>query len=176
MKRVFLLLTILATFAINGYSQLVKVTATQRAGYNIDTTDFYLNPQFVQYIKKGTNPLVGYINPLKTTDTIITYKATQNFDTLINQFNRAMAYLIKLNNITFVSGTTRDTAIQWAYPINDFVEVKAKSYTPMPKINSTIALKQNVKPGYTRLDIGETNLQIKTRVDSLIRVAKNLTY
>lgn len=46
----------------------------------------------------------------------------------------------------------------------------------MPKVNSTIAIKQGNKAGYTRLNIGETNSQIKTRVDSLIRVAKNITY
>ena len=177
MKRLLLILT-LSMFAFSGYSQLIKVTATQRAGYNIDTTIFYLNPVYIQSVTKATNPLIYYVNPEKSSDTLITYKVSSAtpFDTIVNQANRANAFLVKLNQISLVSGTSRDTAIQYAYPINYMVEVKPKTSTAMPKINSTIALKQGNKAGYTRLNIGETNIVIKTRIDSLIRAAKNITY
>lgn len=177
MKKLLLIL-ILSMSAMSGYSQLISVTATQRAGYNIDTTVFYLNPVFIQSITKATNPIIYYVNPEKSSDTLITYKVSSAtpFDTLVNQSNRANAFLVKLNLISMVSGTSRDTAIQYAYPINYMVEVKPKTTSAMPKVKSTIAIKQGNKAGYTRLNIGETNSQIKTRVDSLIRVAKNITY
>lgn len=177
MKRLLLILT-LSMFAISGYSQLIKVTATQRAGYAIDTTDFYLNPLFIQSVTKATNPLIYYVNPQKSSDTLITYKVVSTilFDTIVNQSNRAFANLIKLNQISMVPGTARDTAIQYAYPIKYMVEVKPKTVSAMPKINSTIAIKQDTKAGYTRLNIGETNLVIKTRVDSLIRAARVITF
>jgi hypothetical protein len=177
MKRLLLSLAVLLTFAVNGYSQspFVKVTATQRAGYSIDTTDFWLNPAKIQYVKKGTNPLVGYSDAPKS-DTLIIYKVTQNFDTVVNQSNKAFANLVKLNNITYVTGTTRDTAIIWAYNFGHFVEMKSKSYSPMPKVHATISADYKNKAGYIRYDIGETPSVVKLRIDSLVRVARDSAY
>lgn len=177
MKRLFLSLAVLLTFAVNGYSQspLIKVTATQRAGYAIDTTDFWLNPAKIQYVQKATAPLIGYSDAPKS-DTLIIYKVTQHFDTVINQSNKAFGNLVKLFNVTMVSGTSRDTVIQWAYSFGHFLELKAKSYSPMPKVNSTISVDYKNKAGYRRYDIGETPATIKLRIDSLVRVARDSTF
>ena len=175
MKRLLLSLAVLLTFAVNGYSQLIKVTATQRAGYAIDTTDFWLNPAKIQYVKKGTNPLIGYSDAPKS-DTLIIYKVTQNFDTVVNQSNKAFANLVKLNNISKVTGTTRDTAIIWAYNFGGFLELKAKSYSPTPAVNSTISANYKNKAGYIRYDIGETPAIVKLRIDSLVRVARDSAF
>lgn len=175
MKRLLLSLAVLLTFAVNGYSQLIKVTATQRAGYAIDTTDFWLNPAKIQYVKKGTNPLIGYSDAPKS-DTLIIYKVTQVFDTVINQANRGTSNLIKLLNVTYVTGTTRDTTIQWAYSFPHFVELKAKAYSPMPKVKSTIAVDYKSKAGYIRYDIAETPTVIKSRIDSTLRATRDTPY
>lgn len=177
MKRLLLSLAVLLTFAVQGYSQspLVKVTATQRAGYSIDTTDFWLNPAKIQYVKRGTNPLIGYSDAPKS-DTLIIYKVTQNFDTVVNQSNKAFANLVKLNNITKVSGTTRDTAIIWAYSFGHFLEVKAKTFAATPAVSATISADYKNKAGYIRYDIDETPAVIKLRIDSLVRVARDSAF
>lgn len=177
MKRLLLSLALLLTFAIQGYAQspLIKVTATQRAGYSIDTTDFWLNPAKIQYVQKATAPLIGYVDAPKS-DTIIIYKVTQNFDTVINQSNKAFANIVKLNNITYVPGTSRDTAIQWGYNFGHFVELKAKTYAPMPKVKSTISADYKTPSGYVRYDIGETPAVVKARIDSLVKVARDTAF
>lgn len=175
MKRLLFTLALIGTFAINGYSQLIKVTATQRAGYAIDTTDFWLNPANFWYVKKATAPLIAYSDAPKS-DTFILYKVTQNFDTIINQANRAFANIVKLWNVTLVSGTSRDTLITWGYPFNKFIEVKAKTQAVMPQTHATISSAYKSKAGYIRWDIGETPAVIKTRIDSLIRVARDSTF
>ena len=175
MKRALLSLEVIMSFAVNGYSQLIKVTATQRAGYSIDTTDFWLNPARIQYVKKGTNPIIGYSDAPKS-DTLITYKVTQAFDTIVNQCNRGSSNLVKLLNVTYVTGTTRDTLIQWAYSFPHFVELRAKTFAPMPKIKSTIAVDYKSKAGYIRYDIGETPAVIKARIDSTLNSTKSTPF
>lgn len=171
MKRLLLLITLIGTFAFNGYSQLVKVTATQRAGYTIDTTDFWLNPANIWYVKNATAPLIAYSDAPKA-DTFILYKVTDKFDSIVNRCNRASANIVKLWNVTMVSGTSRDTLITWGYPLNKFVEVKAKTVSSMPKVNTTISSHYKNKAGYIRWDIGETPAVIKTRIDSLLIKAR----
>jgi len=176
MKRLLTTFLLFAMFVISGYAQpLISVTATQRAGYNIDTTVFYLNPTKIVYVKKATAPIIGYIDAPKG-DTVITYKVTQNFDTIVNRSNQAFANVVKLLNVTPVAGTSRDTSIQWAYSINDMVEVKAKTSVQLPKTKSTIASKYPCKAGYIRYNIEETPAIIKLRIDSLVRVARDSTF
>lgn len=177
MKQLLLLSLLVLSFVsgLKAQSPLIKITAIQRAGWNIDTTDFWINPAKIQYVKKGTNPLIGYSDAPKS-DTLITYKVTQNFDTVINQSNRAFANIVKLNNITYVAGTTRDTAIQWGYNFGHFLEMKAKTYSPMPKVKTTISADYKNKAGYVRYDIGETAATVKSRIDSLVRVARDSTF
>lgn len=176
MKRGLFTIILLSVFAVIGYSQpLISVTATQRAGYNIDTTVFYLNPTKIVYVQKASAPIIGYIDAPKG-DTVITYKVTQNFDTIVNRSNKAFANVVKLLNVTPVAGTSRDTVIQWAYSINNMVELKAKTSVQLPKTRSTIASKYPCKAGYIRYNINETPAVIKLRIDSLVRVARDTTF
>lgn len=170
MKKVFALLTI-AILAISvSQAQRLTVTATKKNGLTSQAGTYELNPNFIQDVTNASSPVISYQDPLNAKN-VITYTVSNSFDTIYNRANKYGAKLVKVLVSSIIPGTTRDTLIQWAFPVNSANERKAVTVAGQASAKSQVYFTRS--SGYKKLYLGETLAILNARIDSLYEIANN---
>ena len=165
-KSIFILIMTLFVTALSVQAQRLSITATKKNGNTALAGSYTVSAEGVQYVQNASSPIVATADPFFSKG-IALYTVSDNIDTLYNRLNKYHPTVVKALVSSIISGTSRDTLIQWLLPIDKL----AKTVSGQSSVNQQAYLQ--TASGYKKLYLGESVGTLNYRIDSLFDVINN---